>query len=66
MPVEDVFNGPPLVGRGIFQQDNDGTAEMPKQLSEKDTDFIVADVVEEQKNSTDPAADVGGSPRFRK
>jgi len=38
-----------LMGGGIIQQDNDGATQMPQQLAQKHTDFLLPDVVKEEE-----------------
>ena len=35
----------PLMGGGVIQQNNDGAAHMPQQLTQKHTDLFLRDVV---------------------
>lgn len=38
----------PLVSGGIIQQNNDGAAQMPQQLTQEQADFLLPDVVKEE------------------
>jgi hypothetical protein len=47
--VEEMGEGRAVVGGGIVQQDDDGTAQVAQQFADKQTDFFLADVVEEKQ-----------------
>ena len=49
MTIEEVLNRLTLMRVGIVEQDDDRTPQMAEQLPQKDTDFGLADVVEEQE-----------------
>ena len=49
MPAQELGQRWAVVGGGIVQQNDDGTAEVPQQFAEKSAHFFLADVVEEEQ-----------------
>lgn len=49
VPTQEPLQRCAVVRRGIVEQNDDGTPEMPQQFAEKETDFFLADVVEEKQ-----------------
>jgi len=37
-----------LVGGGVIQQNNDGAAQVPQQLAQKDADLLLSDIVKKE------------------
>lgn len=49
MLVHEFLERFPLMGGGVIQQNNDGAAQVPQHLAQKNADFFLADVVEEEQ-----------------
>ncbi len=46
---EELPEGPALVRGGVIQENNEGAAELPQQLAQKQADFFLTDVVVEEE-----------------
>ena len=49
MLVHEFLERFPLMSGGVIQQNNDGAAQVPQHLPQKNADFFLADVVEEEQ-----------------
>lgn len=47
--TEELLEWFPLVGGGVIQENDEGAAQLPQQLTQKHADFFLADVVVEEK-----------------
>ena len=46
---EEFLEGFPLMGRGVIQENDEGATQLPQQLAQKQTDFLLRDVVVEEQ-----------------
>ena len=49
MLVHEFLERFPLMGGGVIQQNNDEAAQVPQHLAQKNADFFLDDVVEEDR-----------------